>query len=279
MRFKDILTVIASKTTDDHVIKFAEMLARQNAGNVSNLIVNWLPTVPSAIEGWVIDPFWGELVKRAETELAEAAQRLRTQLEHAREEDVVETQLLEMGAARAAIGLRARHADVTVVGRPTKENSVSADAILEGPVFDSGRPVIVVPPGWTPRGIGRTIVVAWKPVREAARALGDAEDLLTCAKRVSVVTVDAKPSPEGYGAQPGADITAHLARRGAKAELTNIDSLGRDQAKAILDHARDIDADLIVMGGYGRARLSEFIFGGVTREMLKTSTVPVLMSH
>jgi nucleotide-binding universal stress UspA family protein len=93
------------------------------------------------------------------------------------------------------------------------------------------------------------------------------------------VTVDAKPSENGYGDHPGADITAHLARRGLKVELVNLDSLGRSHAQTIQDHAIAVKADLVVMGGYGRSRLSEFIFGGLTREMLQTSDIPVLMAH
>ncbi len=84
---------------------------------------------------------------------------------------------------------------------------------------------------------------------------------------------------KGYGQQPGSDIAAHLAFRGAKVELFNLDSGERSETAAIQDHARVVGADLIVMGGYGRPRLSQLIFGGVTREILKTATIPVLMSH
>ena len=83
---------------------------------------------------------------------------------------------------------------------------------------------------------------------------------------------------QGAGS-PGVDITAHLARRGVKVQLANLDSMGRTDASVIDEHALAVDADLIVMGGYGRSRMSQFIFGGMTREMLKTARVPVLMSH
>ncbi len=115
--------------------------------------------------------------------------------------------------------------------------------------------------------------------REAARALAAAGDLLERADRVTVATVDAKPSEDGYGPHPGVDISTHLARHGVQPELINLDSTGRSETKAILDQALAVNADLIVMGGYGRSRMSEFIFGGVTREMLKTSNVPILMAH
>lgn len=145
-------------------------------------------------------------------------------------------------------------------------------------MFDSGRPVIVVPSAWKTGTIGKNVLIAWKPTREAVRAVADADEFLMQAQTVSVVTVDAKPS-QGYSEQPGADIAAHLAFRGAKTRLFNLDSAGRSETRTILMQARDIGADLIVMGGYGRSRLSEMIFGGVTREMLKSADVPVFMSH
>ena len=137
----------------------------------------------------------------------------------------------------------------------------------------------IVPQDWKQRQIGQSVLIAWKPTREAARALADAEDFIACADRVTVVTIDAESSEEGYGAQPGADIAAHLASREAKIELLNLASAGRGEARAVLDQALAVDADLIVMGGYGRPRMSEFIFGGVTRDMVHGATVPVLMSH
>jgi nucleotide-binding universal stress UspA family protein len=174
--------------------------------------------------------------------------------------------------------MRARHVDVSIVSRPGGANADSAHAIFEGAMFESGRPVIVVPPGWKSQGIGGNVLIAWKPTREAARALADAEDFIAGAGKVSIVTVDAEPA-KGYGAQPGADIAAHLAVRGVRPELFNLDSAGRTETKAILDQAIAVGADLIVMGGYGRSRVSEFIFGGVTREIVTSATLPVLMSH
>jgi nucleotide-binding universal stress UspA family protein len=222
------------------------------------------------------DPTWGEAVKQAKEQLREETAKLARRVAQKNERAPVEACFLQVGAARPAIGMKARHADLTVVRRP---NLDSADAIVEGALFESGRPIVVVPPDWKSRAVGKSVVVCWKPTREAARALGDAGEFLETADRVTVATVDAKPSVSGYGDHPGADIAAHLARRGLKVELANLDSMGRSQAKTIQDHAMAVNADLIVMGGYGRSRLSEFIFGGMTREMLQTSDIPVLMAH
>jgi nucleotide-binding universal stress UspA family protein len=276
MKMKDILTITTTGAPNEHVIAAAEQIARQNAGKVIGLVVGWLPPVSLSMEGWAVTPVWGDITEESRKELAAELLRVKTRLDAGGLGRDVESELLEMSAGRIATGLRGRHADITVVGRPHGDFD---QAIVEGPLFESGRPVLIVPPNWKPREIGRSVLVCWKPTREAARALGDADDFLVNASQVTVVTIDARPSADGYGPRPGVDITAHLARRGVKVELVNLDSLGRSVANVIHDQALAMDADLIVMGGYGRSRMSEFIFGGMTREMLKMAEHPVLMAH
>jgi nucleotide-binding universal stress UspA family protein len=275
--FRDILAVVTSQVQNEHVIAFAESFTSQLAGRLAVAAVNWQPNVPP-VDGFVVDPLYGQLVVDARAHLGEEAGKLKARLAKAANPATVESYLVEFGAAGSVIGLRARHADVCIVARPSRTNKESAQAILEAALFESGRPVIIVPPEWQGSRIGKHILFAWKPTREAARALADADELILGAERVSVVTVDARPS-RGYGEQPGADIAAHLAYRGATVDLFNLDSAGRSETDAILSQALAVGADLIVMGGYGRPRLSEFIFGGVTREILKAASIPILMAH
>lgn len=277
MGFRDILALVTTTDAGKHVIDFADQLAAQNGGRITASLVNWQPNVVP-VDAFVIDPIYAQLLEDARKELAQEEARLKSRLEKASVPATAESSLIDFGAAGSALGLRARHADVSIVARPVKADSGSPQVILEAALFNSGRPVIIVPPDWTRGPIGKNILFAWKPTREAARALGDADDLIVNADQVSVVTVDARPSRD-YGEQPGADIAAHMAYRGAKVKLFNLDSAGRSETGAILDQALVVGADLIVMGGYGRSRMSELIFGGVTREILKNSSIPVLMAH
>lgn len=279
MGFKDLLAIVTSEAGSRHVLACARQLVQQNSASLSTLVVNWMPALPMVVEGHVVDPYWADLVRRAKEDLKTEVVKVKRALERDADNPAIDSLFLELGSARPVLGMHARHADIAIVGRPTKATAESEYAILEGPLFQSGRPVMIVPPDWKRREIGRSVLVCWKATREAARALADAGDLLEGAARVTVVTVDAKPSEGGYGAQPGADISAHLARHGLKPELMNLDSIGRSEARTILDQAAAVDADLIVMGGYGRSRMSEFIFGGVTREMLTSSPVPILTAH
>lgn len=277
MILRDILAIVTSPSSQRHVISFGQQLASQNTGRMTAALVNWMPAVVP-VEGFVVSPLYAELVQDACKSLDSEREKLAASLKMFMPEAALETYLLEIGAAGATLSPRAGHADVSIVARPSKTDVTSAHAILEAAMFDSGRPVIVVPPTWKPATVGKNVLVAWKPTREATRAVADADAFLMDAQSVSVVTVDAKPS-QGYSEQPGADIAAHLAFRGAKTQLFNLDSAGHSEARTILVQARDLGADLIVMGGYGHSRLSEMIFGGVTREMLKSADVPVFLSH
>ena len=149
--------------------------------------------------------------------------------------------------------------------------------IVEAALFDSGRPMLVVP--YIQRNGLRLdrILLCWDGSRSSARAVADALPFLRRAKAVEVVTVASEPAKSDE--MRGADIAHHLARHGVKVELKRIVTAETDVASTILSHAADSSADFLVMGGYGHSRLREFILGGVTREILASMTVPVLMSH
>jgi nucleotide-binding universal stress UspA family protein len=170
----------------------------------------------------------------------------------------------------------ARHYDLSVVAQEEPENDIPESLIIEAALFESGRPVLIVP------YIQRTgikldrVMLCWDGSRNAARAVGDAMPLLKQAGRIDVVTVDTK---ERRNTIRGAQIAEHLARHGLKVDLKPIVAPDSDVANVVLSQAADSEANLIVMGGYGHTRLREFILGGATRGMLESMTVPVLMSH
>src|SRR4029079_643897 len=149
--------------------------------------------------------------------------------------------------------------------------------MIEGALFDSGRPVLVVP--YIQRaGLKLDRVTAgWDGSRNAARAINDAMPFLTRAKAVDVITIDS--GKDRTGEIKGADIAQHLARHGLNVELRRINAGDVDVPNVILSDAADRDTDFIVMGGYGHSRLREFVFGGATRGVLSSMTVPTLMSH
>ncbi|SDX03440.1 Universal stress protein family protein [Albimonas donghaensis] len=175
----------------------------------------------------------------------------------------------------------ARHSDLSVVGPaggPGVDGEI-ADAVLEGTLFNSGRPVLMVPAGWTGASLGRTVMVAWDGSHVAARAVHDALPFIETADKVTIAIVDPDPGVDGTGEEPGADIAAVLARHGAKVEVQTLARAGASVAERLQATAVEIGADLLVMGGYGHSRLREAIFSGVSRTVLEAPAVPVLIAH
>jgi nucleotide-binding universal stress UspA family protein len=126
--------------------------------------------------------------------------------------------------------------------------------------------------------LGTRVLVAWNASREAARAVRDALPLLKRARRVDVVAFDPQRSAD-HGEQPASDIALYLARHGVRASAAQQRGTGIEIGAQILSRAADMEADLIVMGAYGRSRFRERVLGGATRTLLESMTVPVLMSH
>ncbi|MEZ5957812.1 MAG: universal stress protein [Hyphomonadaceae bacterium] len=281
MSWKDVLAIVSEAEADEPAIALAEALAAQSGDcHLSAAFLTPLPDEPLAYEPTVVAGVWAELLGRARQE----AEVERKKVEARIGRSVKQTELRSAEALSRDLGrvaaVHARYADVAVMTRPSEGAGVELrEEIIEGVLFHSGRPALIAPPGWKETGVGKRVVVAWDASREATRALSEADDLLEFADAVTVVTVDAKPKMFGHGDQPGANIAAHLARRGLPATVQNVDSLGRSASQAILDEATALNADLIVMGGYAHSRLRELVFGGATRELLRTTTVPLLMAH
>jgi nucleotide-binding universal stress UspA family protein len=179
-----------------------------------------------------------------------------------------------------AVALQARYADLVVIGQQNEEWPSGISKELERALpLAAGRPVLLVPYAFEERTLGKRIMVAWDASREAALAVRDALPLLSRASQVHVVTVDAMATAEGHGEEPGADIALYLARHGVKVTVSRQDSAGVDAGNVLLSRAADLQSDLIVSGAWGHSRLQEFVLGGVTRTLLSSMTVPVLMSH
>lgn len=182
------------------------------------------------------------------------------------------------GEAGDMFGEIARRFDLSIVPQPDPQNPAYDDVVIEGALFGSGRPMLVVP--YIERGDVKLdrIVICWDGSRTAARAISDAMPFLKKAKSIDVLMVinDRVKSND----VPGADIGQHLARHNLPVELHRIATAkGMDVFNTILSYIGDHGADFIVMGGYGHSRLREFILGGVTRGIIGSMTAPVLMAH
>jgi nucleotide-binding universal stress UspA family protein len=179
-----------------------------------------------------------------------------------------------------ALAREARAADLLILGRDREASQSEPYCAVDvgDALMRAGRPVLVVPPGISVLE-ARRVLVAWKDTREARRAVADALPLLTGAEEVLVV--EAIPDAEGreQALRRVGDVAALLARHGATARGEALETSERAVADDLLLAAERHGADLIVAGGYGHARLREWAFGGVTRDLLARCPKCCLLSH
>jgi len=172
------------------------------------------------------------------------------------------------------IGSFGRVFDLIVLGRPGQRDEPPRVITVEEALFESGRPVLLVPPS-SPGSIGETVVIAWNGSTETARTVALGLPILSKAKRVFILTV------EGWGVDgpTGEEFATRLQRNDIAAELVVRRMHGKTAGEAILEHATQLHADLLVKGAYTQSRLRQMIFGGATSRILSLSKLPVLMAH
>ena len=179
-----------------------------------------------------------------------------------------------------AVALHARYADLVVIGQKNEEWPSGVSKTFERSVLlAAGRPVLVVPYAFERKPLGRQVLVAWNSSREAAQAVSGALPLLKQAGHVHVIAFNPDEAGVAHGQEPGADVGLFLTRHGVKVTVSRHDAQDVDVGNQLLSRAFDVSADLIVMGAWGHSRLQELVLGGVTRTILDSMTVPVLMAH
>lgn len=180
------------------------------------------------------------------------------------------------GEAAAILGATARLYDLAVVAQPEFARDTFDNTLSQEILFQSGGPVLFMPYTFKGAFQAKRVGICWDGSRLAARAVRDAMPLLEQAEAITVITINAANVPADATA---AHLVRYLTRLGVP---TAIDSLKTEKANiqsSILSLAADESLSLLVMGGYGHSRLKETVFGGVTRDMLESMTVPTLMSH
>ena len=173
----------------------------------------------------------------------------------------------------------ARQVDLTVLGQPRDGDPLIGQyALVERCLFASGRPVMIVPAAPAEISLNGTIVAAWDGSAEAARAFNDALILLKPATRV--VLLVGVMDRAGEKAEPATDdMVAHLKRHGVSVEVARVPASEGDIGRLLLRQAKELQADMIVMGAFHHSRWRELILGGVTLTMLEEATIPLFMAH
>ena len=273
---KDVVVNLSSQGPRDFAAEYATSIAAMFGAHITGVSFVYEPVIPDGMLGGV--PV--DLIELQRQENSKAANDAISRFDATAKKAGLsaETRLLDatFGGAATSFAQISRRFDLVVVGQAQRERGPADDLLIEGALFESGRPLVVVP-YIQRRGITLERVLAcWDGSRTAARAIGDAMPLLERAKAVEVVIVAEERKSEEM---TGANMNAHLVRHGVAASVKRIAKGDIAIQDALLSYAADSGADFMVMGGYGHSRLREFILGGVTRGILASMTLPVLMSH
>jgi nucleotide-binding universal stress UspA family protein len=274
---RDLVVNLAAGKSRDSAAEFAISLAAAFEAHVTGVSFAYEPVItPTVMDG--LSAAWIDTEREQNRSAAQAAiDRFAAGARNAGVSYVDRLLAGTLDDAARVLGTFARSFDLAVLGQADPDRGAQDDLMIEAALFNSGRPVVIVP--YIHKGalaLSR-VLVCWDASRSAARAVADAMPFLRRGQAIEVVVVgaDGDNKPE----LPGVDLGEHLARHGLNVEVKRLVAESLAVADVILSHAADCGADFIVMGGYGHSRLREFVLGGVTRTMLAEMTVPVLMSH
>jgi nucleotide-binding universal stress UspA family protein len=238
-------------------------------------------------------PVVGDLIERTAQEVAEAAARAKEQFDksiaahnlplrseppavkpgEAASFEATAAWREETGYAGDLVARRARLFDLVVLGRSERVVDQPHTDVLEDTILNCGRPVLLAP-AEPPPEIGATVAIAWNASAEAARAVAGALPFLRRAKAVRVLTAGATDTADGTA------LVQALAWRGIAATARHRAPLpGVAVGQQLLAAAREENADMLVMGGYGKAPWREMLLGGATRQVVGTSLLPILIAH
>ena len=274
---KDLVVNLSVGERPSPASDYAVSVAATFDAHLAGIAFLYDPIVPVSGAGYIP----AEVIESQERDNQAATKAALDRFTAATDRAGVTAEPITLSASFAGVGEQfgriARRFDLSIVGQAEPEASAAEEMIAEAALFESGRPVIIVPYiQKAPLKLDR-VMLCWDGSRAAARAIADAMPLLDRAGRVEIVIIANEHGK--LDEIEGADMGAHLARHGLNVEVKRTVLGDIDVADVILSHAADAGSDFIVMGGYGHSRLREFVLGGVTRSIFRSMTAPVLMSH
>jgi nucleotide-binding universal stress UspA family protein len=272
---KDIVVNLMVAGPRDAAASHAISIAQTFDAHLAGVAFAYEPVLPAIVGGGIPE----SVIEEQREENDKAAKAAVAQFEAAAKNIKHESRVVPASLAGAAdtFGEIARVFDLSIVGQSERDRVGPEELIVEGALFGSGRPVMVVPAEYNGGMRLDRVLVCWNGGRNAARATGNAIPFLKRANAVEVVTVGTELAAAAVTS--AGDLCRHLERHGINAAVKRIEPGNLKVSAAILDYAAKSGAGMLVMGGYGHSRLREFILGGTTRAILKMMTVPTLMSH
>jgi len=272
MTIRSILAIADGGTTTQATLETAVVTAKRFGTALDVLHVmadvnSVVPVIGEGMSGAMVE----QLMSAMAQTIASRAARARDAYKKACSETGADASWREITGREAdVVAAAGRLTDLIVIGRPNGEAEAPLAATLDAALFDTGRPVLVASPT-AARTIAGRVALAWNGSAQAARVVGAALPFLESAEHVTVLTVGTIDSVK--------DLIAYLGRHDVRASHEAIAPGGASTGAALLAHAEQTRADLLIMGAYGHSRLREMILGGATRDVLSAAAIPVVMAH
>lgn len=274
MSIKNILVAYNGTQGAQQALAIGALMAKKYDAHLTGALTHGLPSI--------LYSYGSHLPQSAMQQLEDADRdhraEVKTKFTKATEDLHLEkTHFLDVfGDANTKLIEVARTYDVIVMGVPEKHShfqhmEVHPDVIAR----NSGRPVFVVPEGFTSNAVSEKVLLAWDGRRAAARAMSNAMAILEEKSEVNVLTVGSKEESMNK-LDP---IVTHLNRHGITTKALQREKGKGGIAKCILDTIEETGSEMLVMGAYEHSKLAEDLFGGVTNTILAEAKVPILLSH
>jgi len=277
--FRDVLVPQDESEAGLNALAYADGLCSVFGAHLTGLMFGLVPYYPMSLatsaapEGWI----------HAQSQASEEAGLSERRLKAIYAKLASRNELKRVDAFEQEIGricaLRARTADLTVLGWSPGGGGDTERALFEACLFDSGRPVLLVPAGHKARGVPQRALVAWNGSREAARALRESMPLLKQIRLARFVAIDASDTDFADGEDPCASVARHLARHQIRIETKRAHTSGRDVATILAEEAEQFGAGVVILGGYGHIRSGQRVYGGTTRGSLALARTPIFFAN
>lgn len=280
---KDVAVHLDGSADDDIRIAHAQNLASRCRSHVTGIFTN--PIVEYA---YVLAVQSGlapmEPIIESQEEMRKAGDRAISDLyeKFAKLQSENSIQRLDVGASQivSRVVALARWTDVFVASAPYGHEAIPLwNDLVEGVMFKSGRPIYLVPESRPAVRELENVLIAWSPTREASRTISEALPLLKSSKNIRLVIVDTELEFQLEDISETETITTYFGHHGIPIRVECLKLQGRSVPELLRDEAREMNAGLIVMGGYGHSRLREWVLGGTTRDMIEFTDIPLFLAH
>jgi nucleotide-binding universal stress UspA family protein len=274
MTIKSIMTQLGSDADSEARLAAALSIAKAHNAVLVGVACQMVPPMTATPWAGVVQADWYAAASKSINEaIAQYEKHFHEQVKDLPRGGVFESGMDYPGMAMARA---ARQVDLIIASPPNANSNQYFCADAGELVLTSGRPVLVTPTKAEPLKAER-ILLAWKDTREARRAMIDALPFLVEAQLVTVAAIAHESEQEGATISVG-QVAEALKRHGVSVQTEVLAPEGQAGSQ-VIHTARNLNADLIVAGGYGHSRLGEWVLGGVTRDLLHQAHFHILLSH